>query len=149
MSLQVIDVESLRRRAEHDQRLTRAVESREISERAASEKESKHPFAGLLKTKPPPSEETQYVYREYLTGCNKLLARAADTHCHAEGAVEKEIAASKDIEHGVTALLGGGTYSDVLGTVGALCTIVSSHKALRLMSTAPPPPQQEPERQSP
>ena len=131
MSLQVVDVRKLREKAEHEARLTRAVEGREIAQQAEAEKASANPFAGLLKAgKPPVQDKPPYVYTEYLSGVSRLLAKAADRHCGAGGAVEKEVLASKDIGHGVTSMLGGGTYSDILGAAGALATIVSTHRAL-------------------
>ena len=148
MSVEFVDIARIREVAEHKSRVERAIESRKVAKQA--EQETHGPFSGLFKGATGQRQQEQqqppkYVYHEYSSLALDLLAKAADSQCAGGGVIEEEIKRSRDVNHGLTALCGGGVENDWIGTAGAIAAICSRNVALRKMGgqqqkNKPPPP---------
>ena len=135
MSVELVDVSKLREHAERQSKLDRAIQSQEISKTAKLE--SQGPFTGLLKTSmvsnSQPQSKPSYVYTEYSSALHDVLAKIADHQVAGEGSVEDEIKRSRDVQHGVTSIAGGGIENDYLGLAGAVSAICLRHAAMKKM----------------
>ena len=142
MSVEFVDTSKLRRASEAKEKLSRAVESREVARRADSEIAG--PFAGLMRRSaagaPPPTDadgRRKHVFREYVDGATGLLCKVADLKMAAKGSLEKELCKSVDVKTGMQDIFGTGVTNPFIGVAGAVVAACMRHATLQ---AAQPPP---------